>query len=235
MSIPLFWLERTGEVELELRRSSIINDGGRCPLGGWHSRRSVPITRRPGSYDTDRHVLNSIDWTEFSDSSAWPLTCDCGYVFSDDDSRFVDQHEIVVDAHGVEHVRSGYGSELPHGAVFEAWWLAGTNWVGPDGMAIIVMVPEHHPWQPDSQASNCTRKCPWRDDDARQRHREHEQHHSDQCDPRFENHKCWVRVGDPRHPETLHVSKDGETCDAGAGSILTPEWHGFLRYGVLAP
>jgi hypothetical protein len=31
----------------------------------------------------------------------------------------------------------------------------------------------------------------------------------------------------------LTVDKNGDTCAAGAGSILTPAWHGFLRNGEL--
>lgn len=29
------------------------------------------------------------------------------------------------------------------------------------------------------------------------------------------------------------VAKNGLTCAAGAGSIATPNWHGYLRHGEL--
>jgi hypothetical protein len=29
----------------------------------------------------------------------------------------------------------------------------------------------------------------------------------------------------------LHVDKNGNTCAAGAGSIITGKWHGFLHNG----
>jgi hypothetical protein len=45
-------------------------------------------------------------------------------------------------------------------------------------------------------------------------------------------HKCWVRHGDPRTGE-LHVDKNGVTCSAGAGSILSGSYHGFLHNGYL--
>jgi len=60
----------------------------------------------------------------------------------------------------------------------------------------------------DGPANNCTRK-----DDPGQKH-----------------HHCWVRHG---VPPSITVDKNGPTCEAGAGSILTKNWHGFLRNGML--
>jgi hypothetical protein len=45
-------------------------------------------------------------------------------------------------------------------------------------------------------------------------------------------HRCWVRHGRPEDG-TLHVDKAGNTCRAGAGSIDTGKWHGFLHNGEL--
>lgn len=45
-------------------------------------------------------------------------------------------------------------------------------------------------------------------------------------------HKCWVRHGRPEDG-SLHVDKNGHTCGAGAGSIDTGKWHGFLHNGEL--
>jgi len=42
-------------------------------------------------------------------------------------------------------------------------------------------------------------------------------------------HKCWVRHGEAPN---FTVDKNGATCAAGAGSIQTSNWHGFLRNGV---
>lgn len=95
--------------------------------------------------------------------------------------------------------------DAPEGAMWDAWWLH--DWAemcGPDGRSIICKVPVNHEWQIDGPCSNCTRKN--------------------------EPHKCWVRHGDPPN---LTVDKNGDTCSAGAGSILTPQWHGFLRNGEL--
>lgn len=78
------------------------------------------------------------------------------------------------------------------------------TWVGPDGRALMVICPDGKTWHIDSTAKNCTRK-----EDKR--------------------HKCWVREG---VPPMITVGKNGDTCSAGAGSIDTGTWHGFLRQGV---
>jgi hypothetical protein len=97
-------------------------------------------------------------------------------------------------------------SELPPGSVYDV-----TDWgyiQGPDGRSINVVCPDGHHWSPDSRASNCTMK----DDNV---------------------HRCWCRHGDPRATGGLHVDKVGNTCAAGAGSIQTSDWHGFLHNGYL--
>jgi hypothetical protein len=95
--------------------------------------------------------------------------------------------------------------DAPDGAMWDATWLH--DWpamCGADGRSIICKVPTNHDWQIDGLCSNCTRPN--------------------------ELHKCWVRHGEPPN---LTVDKDGDTCAAGGGSILTPTWHGFLRNGEL--
>jgi hypothetical protein len=42
-------------------------------------------------------------------------------------------------------------------------------------------------------------------------------------------HRCWVRHGEPPR---ITVDKNGPTCQAGAGSILAGDYHGFLRDGA---
>lgn len=69
----------------------------------------------------------------------------------------------------------------------------------------IVRLPDLSDWTPDRRASNCTMP----DDDV---------------------HRCWVIHGEA---PMLHVDKDGVSCAAGAGSIQTGKWHGFLRHGQL--
>lgn len=82
------------------------------------------------------------------------------------------------------------------------------GWTNCDGRHLQVQLPNGIAWDVDGRANNCGL-------------------------PDDTTHRCWVRVGDPEHPETLHVSKDGETCAAGAGSIAAGDYHGFLSRGVL--
>jgi hypothetical protein len=111
--------------------------------------------------------------------------------------------------------------ELPPGAVYEHPVYNGEahNWVTNSGKSIIhrpnpqdgrilcCVLPDGHSWTIDSRANNCT-------------------------EPDDDEHWCWVRHGRPEDG-TLHVGKDGRTCSAGAGSIQTGRWHGFLRHGRL--
>lgn len=76
-----------------------------------------------------------------------------------------------------------------------------------DGRVLVCMTPDGHPWTIDARASNCTM-------------------------PQDDNHWCWCRHGRPEEG-TLHVDKNGTTCAAGAGSIQTGSWHGFLHNGQL--
>jgi hypothetical protein len=79
------------------------------------------------------------------------------------------------------------------------------GWTNCDGFHLHVVLPNGSEWDIDSRASNCTKK-----DDY--------------------EHRCWIRHGDPR-TEPVHVDKQGNTCAAGAGSIVSGNFHGFLRMG----
>lgn len=68
-----------------------------------------------------------------------------------------------------------------------------------------VVTPDGHWWDIDGRAGNCTMK----DDKV---------------------HHCWVRHGEP---PLVTVDKQGVTCSAGAGSIQSSNWHGFLKDGEL--
>ena len=79
--------------------------------------------------------------------------------------------------------------------------------IGDDHRSLVIKCPDGHDWMIDLRARNCTMK-----DES--------------------THHCWVRHGRPEDG-TLHVDKNGLTCDAGAGSIDTGTWHGFLHNGEL--
>lgn len=76
-----------------------------------------------------------------------------------------------------------------------------------DGPQLTVVLPDNTPWNIDSRASNCTM-------------------------PYDYSHRCWIREGEPPN---VTAGKNGNTCAAGAGSIATPNYHGFLRNGVIKP
>jgi hypothetical protein len=101
-------------------------------------------------------------------------------------------------------------ADVPVGGMWFAHWYE-NFWhpqLGP-GKNLIVKTPGGD-WHIDSNCNNCT--IP---DDASQ-----------------EKHHCWILHGTP--PE-ITVDKNGVTCGAGAGSILTAngKYHGFLRNGYL--
>lgn len=99
------------------------------------------------------------------------------------------------------------GRELPVGAIWDQAKLspAYAARAGADGRYLVCKLPGGHHWSIDGRANNCGRP----DDDV---------------------HRCWVRHGEA---PALTVNKEGDTCVAGAGSIQVPDWHGFLRNGVL--
>lgn len=110
-------------------------------------------------------------------------------------------------------LRERCGAEAaPAGAMWVAGWLGdhrgGPYLCGrpPDGW-LVVRLPNGHDWMPDLRCSNCTLP----DDDE---------------------HRCWVRHG---APPDVTVDKAGRTCAAGAGSIASGGYHGFLRGGFLTP
>ena len=92
------------------------------------------------------------------------------------------------------------------GAMWDADWMPDV-FKGPDGICLVVQTPGGT-WMVDNEASNCTRKGD-------------------------RSHACWVRHGDPRECKVT-VDKNGDTCAAGAGSILAGDYHGFLQAGVLS-
>lgn len=106
----------------------------------------------------------------------------------------------------------------PAGAMWYATWYdelrypqePGSPYLAgrPDDGWLVVRLPNGHDWMPDMRASNCSM-------------------------PADNDHRCWVRHG---LPPNVTVDKAGaRTCAAGAGSIGSGSYHGFLRGGQLVP
>lgn len=130
--------------------------------------------------------------------------------------------EPVGDPDGKLWKRAGTGEvkelrDFGPGAMWFATWMDqeakgpegqtryGWNWDNQFTPPLIVRLPGGCDWDVDSRASNCTMK-----------------------EDRL--HRCWIRHGEPPN---VTVDKRGLTCGAGAGSILTDNYHGFLQNGVL--
>lgn len=93
----------------------------------------------------------------------------------------------------------------PHFTEDNDCWPAG--WTNCPGQHLHVKLPNGDDWDIDSRASNCTL-------------------------PNDTTHRCWVREGEP---PKVTAGKAGPTCDAGAGSIQSGGYHGFLRDGEFTP
>lgn len=218
-AIPVFFLEPTEYVQVSLRRYSVA--GKRCQgrEHHYHNASVVIIPQAPAAeWEVDReHTGRGAapgDDTIPRGDFRWPEECDaCGEPFQSDDEWQVNAERLFSGAPdgGLYTMRVA-----PVGAMWDMTWLHGVHlYMGDDGIALCVRTPGGE-WYVDSEASNCTRKGD-------------------------RSHKCWVRHGDPRDPQgtqtgtPLHVDKAGETCAAGAGSIIAGGWHGFLHHGRLTP
>lgn len=215
MSVQTFWLEPTDESAVGLRRYSRTGGKGFTCADGYHSA-LVYTGQAPAEYAESngrRHLAIRSDDIPHDDPR-WPHTCAqlCGYEFTDDDA-WQPWQELLYRRADTGELRvlhqaapAPFAPAAEPGACWDAWWMPFSR--GDDGIYLMVRLPDGHDWSVDSQASNCTRPG--------------------------EPHRCWVRHGDPRECHVT-VDKNGETCSAGAGSIQSPNWHGFLREGQLVP
>lgn len=144
------------------------------------------------------------DWP--LDDPRWPSKCDhCEYRFDDDDEWQVFRDPIYVNpATGEE---CSLRDRRP-GMMWDAFWMR-EAYRGPDGRCLVVVCPDGREWMIDGPAKNCT---------------EPNDH-----GPYGQAHRCWTRTGEP--PLITVDKSHGKTCAAGAGSIATEGYHGFLRNG----
>lgn len=216
MNVKCFWLEPLHRARLSLRRYASID--AKCPATGW-------------AYHDAQVVLFEVD-------ESFELVSDNGHK--------VYRHAGPQERADVERLRENRANQIPTwpthcvcgyafadddawqvfqnhlyrradtnevvtlraaqpGAMWDAAWMP-DDWRGPDGRALVVRLPNGNDWHIDGKASNCTMP-----DD-------------------YPSHRCWVRHGEPPN---ITVDKNGRTCGAGAGSILSNDYHGFLRNGEL--
>lgn len=222
MRYKTFWLEPVDLERVSLRRYRIRAAGEvKCPLPHGYHDTLFPLRDHP------RGTMSFLDAGEdpdlpSNDSPQWPTHCDCGYAFQEEDERQVFVECLYVAPDG----KLWTLSTAPAGAMWDADWFAkedGTRYdwaTGPDGISLQVRLPNGNDWAVDAEASNCTRT----------------QYEKVEGGKRWtgRTHYCWVRTGDPR-TGNVHVTKEGNTCAAGAGSILSGNYHGFLHHGELIP
>lgn len=130
-----FLIEPTGTARRYLRRYA---SGSSCPAGEHRYHNAMtPLDEVPIIFDADgKHWwIERESWSH--DSPLWPAACECGYVFSDDDTwqlfdqrlyRRVDTGELCT------------LQDAPIGAVWESDWLTSMG-RGPDDRCLSVMTP----------------------------------------------------------------------------------------------
>lgn len=213
MTVQTYWLEPTGQLAVGLRRYSHGDNVTWDCAGGYHQALKYTGRVKVAYYtDSDGVRLRRNPRPVAHTDRRWPKQCsDCDYRFTADDEwqRWSEQLYRRTDTGEPRVLHQGAPTpDAPAaeaGACWDAWWMTFRR--GADGIYLMVRCPDGHDWSVDSRASNCTM-------------------------PDDETHRCWVRHGDPRECRVT-VDKDGLTCAAGAGSIQTPKWHGFLRDGQL--
>ena len=168
-------------------------------------KRTEEACKDHGYHNVKNYLDESTDGTNYcyreGYEGKWPKHCTCGYEFLEDDHYQIFTDEIFKRQDTGELIPF---REKPVGSMWYATWMEDLErcWKGPDGRILMAMTPGGE-WNIDSRASNCTMK----DDNE---------------------HRCWVRTG---VPPNITAGKGGNTCSAGAGSILCQGWHGFLRNG----
>jgi hypothetical protein len=203
VSVKVFYIEETNNFKVYLRRYTFSDD----------TSPKCPLN----GWGHDASVLINQDihipespasgdnWPH--EDERFPKVCGCGYIFKNEDKWQVRYERLY---YSKDHDKSyTLYEDLPVGACWNADWmlpLLGGK-MPYDSRYLCVKCPNGCEWAIDGRASNCTRK----DDNT---------------------HFCWVRHGKPEDG-TLHVDKNGDTCDAGAGSIICGDWHGFLHNGHL--
>jgi hypothetical protein len=218
--IKVFFLEPTDRERQWLRRFQFSNKK-QCAKNSYGCDAMFEIGEADVLYTEDGYIDGTSKGRAAPPSGdpRWPKACAaCGRPFDD-----ADEYQL----HGKQiYVRPDTGArftlkDAPVGACWDAWWVHHRSkrrgevpavpgvgsMTGPDGRSLVVRCPDGHDWMIDSRASNCTM-------------------------PEDNTHHCWVRTGRPEDG-TLDVGKNGNTCAAGAGSIQTSNWHGFLHNGML--
>ncbi|MHB1419314.1 MAG: hypothetical protein ACYCX4_06940 [Bacillota bacterium] len=171
-----------------------------------------------GIHNAHKHLTDSSkfdDWKLGGKASdypqeEWPTRCDnCGAPVplpdGEENVHYQISHERLYNtATGKSEPGDIFWARWKHDPEWKDFYCPWDNCNDPRGHLLCVL-PNGNKWDIDGRANNCTRK-------------------------EDRNHRCWVRTGEPPN---IDVGKGGDTCSAGAGSILSGDYHGFLRNGEL--
>lgn len=223
--VKAFWIEPLeGRYQFELRRYR----SGECPAGYKAFHNADVVIGEHGREDCkefhEGQPVHGDLWPH--EDARWPVKCDhCEYAFAETDEWQFNPNQLY---HRADTGEKFTLRRAPIGAIWESPWMARYHgYCGPDGRSLHARCPGGDDWGIDSRASNCDSPCT-HCGTAYHAHKGDLGHSYEDARP----HKCWVRHGEP--PE-LTVDKAGVTCGAGAGSIQTSNWHGFLRSGWFVP
>jgi hypothetical protein len=153
-NVQIFWVERAGIAELSYRRLVFDStpDRPKCTgKFGYHNAivviGDVPWVeqeyRGKGVYPTE----------EEKKDPRWPTHCDCGYMFQDGDSWYVDYSEYLRNPANGEIYQ--LHKNTPPGATFDASWI-GREDPGPDGKGLCVILPDGAHWCMDAKLHDGT-------------------------------------------------------------------------------
>lgn len=159
--VKCFWLEATARARVSLRRyvgESICGASGM----GYHNA-SIYLEERPARLTAEGYLMNE---EHPLDDPRWPARCACGYVFADHERKqvFVELIYRRADTGATMTLR-----EAPAGAMWNAWWM-GEHHKGPDGIALVVKLPDAGEWLVDGPSYQ---------------------------DGKIQNAKGWTRTGTP--------------------------------------
>lgn len=211
----------------------IVQAGVRASLRIYWGNMECPSCLGTGTYgyhNAQLHVADVMDPTarnvggdpEDYVDSCWPVKCDhCDAAVPLDGvangiSDHVPRRQVFNQTLYATPDRSWIGYPQP-GDLYYATW---SHWGDPSRCLywsncaephLICILPNGKTWDLMSRASNCTM-------------------------PDDKQHRCWVRHGDPSKGELVTVDKNSSvrsTCAAGAGSIVSGDYHGFLHNGKL--
>lgn len=204
--IECFVVKETRLYDVYLRR--FASTTAPCPItGGYHNSEALlsagVYVEEVLTYDSHTNKVSSGDRYNHH-SPHWNNTCECGYEFNPNDDWQYNPRVLYADPAG----KLSTLKDQPPGAMWRLTWLENrgdAQWCGGDGQAWNVRLPGGRDWAIDGRANNCT-------------------------NPQENTHRCWCRHG---VAPKFTVNKLGNTCEAGAGSIISGDYHGFLTDGFL--